>query len=251
MSYTGTQFFDDEQIFATYMQRRTNAGSANNVLEWPIFRELVGAVQGLRVLDLGCGDATFGRDALAQGCASYLGVEGSEKMADLGRQTLAGMAGRVIHASMESWEYPVNQYDLVVSRMALHYIADITTLFTQVYAALAAGGRFVFSIEHPVITSSSNARPDGEGKRQGWIVDDYFTTGPRVVKWLGGEVVKVHHTVEDYFMALQGAGFAVTALRESRPQRALFTDETEYARRQRIPLMLFMVGQRPGKASCK
>lgn len=47
----------------------------------------------------------------------------------------------------------------------------------------------------------------------------------------------VHHTVEDYFMALQRAGFAVTALRESRPQRALFTDEKAYERRQRIPLM--------------
>lgn len=244
MSYTGPQFFDDEQIFATYQQRRNSAGSANHTLEWPIFRELVGAVQGLRILDLGCGDASFGLDALTQGCASYLGVEGSQKMAETGRQTLAGTAGHVIHASMESWAYPVKQFDLVISRMALHYIVDIAALFAQVYAALADSGRFVFSIEHPVITSCSAARPAGEGKRQGWLVDDYFTTGPRLVKWLGGEVIKVHHTVENYFMALQGAGFAVTALRESRPQRALFPDENEYARRQRIPLMLFLVGQR-------
>ena len=244
MSYTGAQFFDDEQIFATYTQRRTNAGSANNILEWPIFRELVGAVQGLRILDLGCGDATFGREALAQGCATYLGVEGSQKMVELGCQTLVGTTGQVIHAGMESWVYPVNHFDLVISRMALHYVMDIAALFVRVYAALAAGGRFIFSVEHPVITSCSAARPDGEGKRQGWLVDDYFTTGPRLVKWLGGEVIKVHHTVEDYFTALQGAGFAVIALRESRPQRALFTDENEYARRQRIPLMLFLAGQR-------
>ena len=244
MNYTGPQFFDDEQIFATYRQRRTNAASANQTLEWPIFRELVGAVQGLRILDLGCGDAAFGLDALTQGCASYLGIEGSQKMAAAGNETLTGTAGHVIHASMESWQYPLNQFDLVISRMALHYVVDITALFAQVYAALTAGGRFVFSIEHPVITSCSAARPDGEGKRQGWLVDDYFITGPRLVKWLGGEVIKVHHTVEDYFRALQEAGFAVTALRESHPQRAFFTDENEYARRQRIPLMLFLTGQR-------
>lgn len=244
MNYTGPQFFDDEQIFATYMQRRASAASANQTLEWPIFRELVGAVHGLQILDLGCGDAAFGLEALAQGCASYLGIEGSQKMAAVGNETLAGTAGQVIHANMESWPYPVAQFDLVISRMALHYIVDIAALFAQVYTALAAGGRFVFSIEHPVITSCSAARPDGEGKRQGWLVDDYFTTGPRLVKWLGGEVIKVHHTVEDYFMALQGAGFAVTALRESRPQRALFPDENEYTRRQRIPLMLFLAGQR-------
>lgn len=244
MSYTGAQFFDDEQIFATYMQHRNRADSANNTLEWPILRELVGAVQGLRVLDLGCGDASFGRDALTDGCAAYLGIEGAQKMAEVGRQTLAGTAGQIIHASMESWEYPVNQFDLVISRMALHYIEDLPSLFAKVYQALTTGGRFVFSVEHPVITSCSNARPAGEGKRQGWIVDDYFTTGPRLVKWLGGEVVKVHHTVEEYFIALQRAGFVVTALRESRPQRILFTDENEYARRQRIPLMLFLTGQR-------
>lgn len=244
MSDSGAQFFDNEQIFATYQQRRTSVGSANNLLEWPIFRELVGVVHGLRILDLGCGDATFGCDALAQGCGAYLGLEGAQRMAELGRQTLAGTTGQVIHANIESWVYPINQFDLVISRMALHYVVDITALFAQVYATLAAGGRFVFSVEHPVITSCSNARPDGEGKRQDWIVDDYFITGPRSVKWLGGEVIKVHHTVEDYFMALHRAGFVVTALRESRPQRALFTDEKEYRRRQRIPLMLFMVGQR-------
>ncbi len=109
MSYSGPQFFDDEQIFATYTQRRASAGSANNLLEWPVMSELIGAVQGLRVLDLGCGDATLGREALAQGCASYLGIEGSAKMAALGRQTLADTAGRVVHATMESWNYPVNQ----------------------------------------------------------------------------------------------------------------------------------------------
>ncbi|MEZ4726784.1 MAG: class I SAM-dependent methyltransferase [Caldilineaceae bacterium] len=201
-------------------------------------------MQGLRILDLGCGDAGFGCEALSQGCASYLGLEGSQKMAALGRQTLAGTAGRVIHTTMEGWAYPLEQFDLVVSRMALHYIADLPALFAQVQRTLTSGGRFVFSVEHPVITSCSAARPDGEGKRQGWLVDDYFNTGPRVVKWLGNEVVKVHRTVEDYFLTLQAAGFMVEALREARPRREYFADQAEYERRQRIPLMLFLVGQR-------
>jgi len=245
MSYTGPQFFDDEQVFATYAQRRAGANNANDALERPIFAELVGAVHGLRILDLGCGDAGFGRDALAQGCASYLGLEGSQKMAALGRQTLVGTAGRVIHTTMESWAYPPQQFHLVVSRMALHYIADLPALFAKVQRTLTSGGRFAFSVEHPVITSCSAARPDGEGKRQGWLVDDYFNTGPRVVKWLGSEVVKVHRTVEDYFLTLQAAGFMVETLREARPRREHFADQAEYERRQRIPLMLFLVGQRP------
>ncbi len=102
----------------------------------------------------------------------------------------------------------------------------------------------IFSVEHPVITSCSQARPDGTGKRAGWLVDDYFVSGPRVVKWMNGEVVKMHRTVEEYFLLLQQAGFVVEALRESCPQREYFADEAEYQRRQRIPLLLFLSGRK-------
>jgi hypothetical protein len=75
-------------------------------------------------------------------------------------------------------------------------------------------------------------------------VDDYFVTGRRVTNWLGSRAVKYHRTVEDYFATLQSAGLAVEALRESRPERARFTDDATFARRQRIPLFLIMAAQR-------
>jgi hypothetical protein len=62
---------------------------------------------------------------------------------------------------------------------------------------------------------------------------------------MGGEVIKYHRTIEDYFTALRAAGFAVDAVRESRPQRARFQDEVTYERRKRIPLMLFFSAHRP------
>jgi SAM-dependent methyltransferase len=158
--------------------------------------------------------------------------------------SLAGTAGRVARATMEEWAYPAAQFDLVTSRLAVHYVADVTALFARVYQALAPGGHFVFSVEHPVITSCDRARPP-DTLRQDWIVDDYFESGPRVTHWMGGQVVKYHRTVEEYFVALRAAGFAVDALRESRPQRAVMPDEATYRRRKRIPLMLFFDARRP------
>ena len=76
-------------------------------------------------------------------------------------------------------------------------------------------------------------------------MDGYFETGTRVTKWMGGEVIKYHRTVEDYFGALRAAGFTVDVLRESRPQRERFRDPTTYERRKRIPLMLFFSACRP------
>jgi hypothetical protein len=60
---------------------------------------------------------------------------------------------------------------------------------------------------------------------------------------MGGQVVKYHRTVEDYFTALRRAKFTIDDVRESRPQRALFPDEASYIRRKRIPLMLFFAAQ--------
>jgi hypothetical protein len=57
-------------------------------------------------------------------------------------------------------------------------------------------------------------------------------------------VSKYHRTVEDYFRALQAAGFVVEQLRESRPQRERFADAQVYERRLRIPLFLFLAGRK-------
>lgn len=205
--------------------------------------ELIGDLRGRRILDLGCGDARFGRFALEQGCAAYLGIDGSTNMIAAAGEVLAGSQGRVVQAPIEGWEFPREAFDLVVSSLALHYLADVETVFAGANRALVGGGKFVFSVEHPVITSC--ARVWGEGKRAEWVVDDYFVEGPRVTSWLGGRVVKFHRTVETYVAAMQKAGFVLDTVRESAPRRERFTDESEFERRRRIPLILFLAGHKP------
>ena len=71
---------------------------------------------------------------------------------------------------------------------------------------------------HPVITSN-DPRASTEELRSDWAVDDYFAGGPRELDWLGAAVVWHHRTIEAYVLALQGAGFALTALSECPPRR--------------------------------
>ena len=247
MGKNGPEFYDDDVVFETYKSgRETRVDSPNETLEKPVFDELVGDLARLRILDLGCGNAAFGLEALQQGCHSYLGIDGSNKMVEAAKANLAGTHGMVMHTSIEAWEYPVCQFDLVTSRLALHYVSEIALVFAKVHEALVEGGRFVFSIEHPVITSCDRGWQT-PGPRQDWIVDNYFETGPRLTHWMGGEVIKYHRTIEDYFAALRATGFVVDALRESRPQRARFREEATYERRKRIPLMLFFSAHCPLK----
>lgn len=244
MGKTGPEFYDDDAVFSIYMAgRNQRVDSPNDVLEKPIIDELVGRVDNLRILDLGCGDARYGRQALQQGCQSYLGIDGSRNMIDLAKEQLAGTSGQALRATIEEWTYPQEQFDLVLSRLALHYVEDISAVFANVFRALVPDGRFIFSVEHPVITSCNRSRKKDQA-RQDWIVDNYFDTGPRQTHWIAAEVIKYHRTIEDYFMTLRQTGFVVDAVRESQPKPELFTDPATYQRRKRIPLMLFFSAHR-------
>jgi hypothetical protein len=64
MIYEGSAFYDDDAIFNTYMVSRKRADNPNNTLEKPVILELVDELTNQRILDLGCGDAAFGREAL-------------------------------------------------------------------------------------------------------------------------------------------------------------------------------------------
>ncbi|HZT56793.1 MAG TPA: methyltransferase domain-containing protein [Burkholderiaceae bacterium] len=245
MSHDGPTFYDDAQVFDRYARLRERAESANDTLEAPVIKALIGAVDGLDVLDLGCGDGLYGRELLAAGARSYLGIDGSMNMVRAAQASLAGTKGRVQRGDL-ACGVPAEpaSFDLAISRLALHYVADIGPVLRGIHAALRPGGRLVFSTEHPVITCSNQALAD-DGLRQDWIVDDYFVPGRRVVAWLGAEVAMHHRTIEEWFAAVQGAGFVVTALRESKPQRERFADPALFERRGRIPLFLFIAARKP------
>ncbi len=235
----GASFYDDNDVFNTYMQSRQRAETPNDTIEKPVIMELIGAVKGRRILDLGCGDAAFGREALINGCVHYTGVEGSQNMVAVARQTLAGTKGDVVLSTLENWDYPTAAFDLVISRLVLHYIDAIDTLFANIHRALVSNGQFVFSAEHPVITSSDKGWQAGT-QRQDWVVDNYFDRGERITTWLGGTVRKYHRTMEDYFRVSQQVGFTIEDLREGRPEREHFLTDETYQRRRRIPLFLIM-----------
>jgi hypothetical protein len=50
--------------------------------------------------------------------------------------------------------------------------------------------------------------------------------------------VKYHRTIEQYFKALTTSGFSIVDLREGTPKRENFSNDDEFARRLRIPLIL-------------
>ncbi|MEU6719418.1 class I SAM-dependent methyltransferase [Nonomuraea sp. NPDC046802] len=240
----GGSFYDEPQIVDRYLDHRhSRTSSPNYVMEEPALLSELGTVTGLRVLDLGCGDAAIGQTLLNAGCLSYLGLDGSAAMVKAGSTALQGTTGRVELTDIEDFSAPPSSFDLILSRLAFHYVEDDESVLAACYTCLSSGGRLIFTVVHPVLTSYD---AETQGKRTNWIVDDYFLKGPRQRNWLGGTVTWFHRTIEDYVRALTTTGFTLTSLRECSPSEdRLNGAAAELARRRRVPLFLLLTGTRP------
>lgn len=240
---TENEFYDEDKVLKAYQARRQRPDNPNDALEKPIFLKLAGDLANLDIIDLGCGDGAFGQEALAIGAKSYVGVEVSSEMVQVARANLADSEAKVYFQSIEDWSSVPEQADLVSARLSLNYIEDLLPVFAEVFKSLRPQGRFIVSVEHPVI--SSNYAYIGKEKRTSWLVDNYFESGARVHTWLGKEITKYHHTLEGWLELFQVAGFTIKSIRESKPQKENFHSMQEYERRLRIPLFLFIAAQKP------
>jgi SAM-dependent methyltransferase len=212
--------YDDRDFFAGYEQLRRTGTGLNDVLEQPaLWSMLPASLAGLRVLDLGCGFGDFARRVMRAGARDVVGVDISERM-------LAGARAQTCDAhiiyrrmAIEELALEPNAFDLVVSSLALHYVADYAGALVRVAAVLTAGGRFVFSVEHPMCTALPQQAwvRDADGRPLHWPVDDYRAEGPRRTRWFIDDVVKYHRTVETYVNGLLAAGFSLRSLREPEP----------------------------------
>lgn len=95
---------DETPVFERYSDhRRAGVGSPNVVMEEPALLGALGPEAGLQVLDLGCGDGSFGRTLLEAGCGTYLGIDGSRRMAAQAQRALQDTGGEVIVGDIEDF----------------------------------------------------------------------------------------------------------------------------------------------------
>lgn len=170
--------YDDATFFAAYSRLPRSLSGLDGAPEWPALRALLPAMRGLNVLDLGCGFGWFCRWARQQGAARIVGIDVSENMR--ARTMTDDPAIGYTRADLEHLDLPAASFELVYSSLALHYIEDLERLMARVQACLVAGGRLVFSVEHPLMTAPTYPgwSVDAAG-RKAWPIDTYLDEGAR------------------------------------------------------------------------
>lgn len=217
--------YDNAGFFAGYAQLRRSIDGLDGAPEWPTLKSMLPDVKGKRVVDLGCGFGWFCRWAREAGAASVLGLDVSANMLARARETTSDQAIAYRQADLETVDLPAAAFDLAYSSLTLHYLVNLTALFATVHRALAPGGSFVFSAEHPLYTEPG---------------PDYLEEGPRTTDWLAEGVVKQHRTLAGYLNLLIDAGFAVRRVEEWGPTRAEIAAHPEWKIDHRRPSFLLV-----------
>ncbi|MCY1166163.1 Trans-aconitate 2-methyltransferase [compost metagenome] len=236
--------YDNPAFFEGYAQLPRSVHGLDGAPEWPALRALVPDLQGLRVLDLGCGFGWFCRWARTRGAQSALGLDVSEKMLGQARALTSDAVVSYVRADLESLELQEGAFDFAYSSLAFHYIKDLPGLLKKVHRALVPGASLLFSIEHPIFVAPR--RPgwitDEQG-RKSWPVDSYQMEGPRTTNWLADGVVKQHRTMGTLLNMLLVAGFSISHVEEWGPTDAQVMAQPDLAEEKERPMML-LVGAR-------
>ncbi|PWW11739.1 class I SAM-dependent methyltransferase [Mangrovibacter plantisponsor] len=239
--------YDDAAFFDKYAAMARSVEGLSAAGEWPAFKAMLPPLAGKQVLDLGCGYGWHCFYAQAQGASAITGVDISEKMLARAQQAPDSASIFWQQAAMEDYHPEPEAFDVVLSSLAFHYVADWPALCRKVVQALKPGGTFVFSVEHPVFTAEGGQawHCDNEGKPLHWPVDHYFSTGRRETCFLGESVVKYHRTLTDWLAPLLALQLHVNALCEPQPPAHLLATVPGMQDELRRPMMLMISVSKP------
>lgn len=234
--------YDNEIFFEKYSQMSRSKDGLIGAGEWAILQTLLPKFEGKRLLDLGCGYGWHCIYAMENGAASAVGIDISEKMLDIAKAKTAFDNVEYKCLAMEDIDFPAESFDIALSSLALHYIADFELIVRKVHKFLKPGGAFVFSVEHPVFTAygSQDWHRDANGNILHFPVDNYYYEGPRVANFLGENVIKYHKTLTTYLNDLLTNGFELCSIVEPKPSQYLIDTVEGMKDEMRRPMMLIV-----------
>ncbi|MBB5190454.1 SAM-dependent methyltransferase [Silvimonas terrae] len=239
--------YDNPAFFDGYKALRQNDTGLNGAVEIPALHALLPTLNGLTVLDLGCGFGDFARYARAHGAAAVVGLDISHNMLAEARRLTHDAAIHYELGQIETFQAAPGKFDLVVSSLALHYVADYAAAVRAVWYVLKPGGYFVFSVEHPVCTANPVGWiKDEAGKKQHWPLDHYLAEGPRDTRWFVEGVIKYHRTLQTWVNGLLENGFVLERLLEPGPTLAALEARPELVDETRRPPFLLLRARKTG-----
>jgi SAM-dependent methyltransferase len=183
----------------------------------PVLWQFAGDVNGLAVLDAGCGTGYLSRKLRDRG-ALITGVDFAERMIEIARADHPDIDFRV-DSCAELATLADGQFDLVIANYVLMDTPDLGATLRAFARVLKAGGVVVLVFSHPCFPQgSATVSEDGREMSYRWGFP-YFEPTKRIDPPWGHfhqEFLWFHRPLSDYWKAFTAAGFAVVDFEEPR-----------------------------------
>jgi SAM-dependent methyltransferase len=175
---------------------------------------LLGEVRGKRILELGAGAAAGARWLDGQG-ADAVAMDLSAGMLRHAREAAerSGVRVPLVQADALALPFATSSFDVVCTAFgAIPFVADSGAVMREVARVLKPGGKWVFSLTHPMRWIFLD-EPGEDGLT---AVHPYFDRRPYVEQDADGvpTYVEQHRTLGDRIRELVAAGFVLTDLIE-------------------------------------
>ncbi len=204
--------YDNNDFFPRYISLRDSGITYNDFVEQPAIKSLISSLNGKSVLDLGCGTGQFAKYCIEQGASKVVGVDISKNMIERANKENKHEKIDYICTPIEDFELQNHKFDKIISSLAIHYIENYSALIKKVYGLLNENGEFIFSTEHPIVTSRKemdNWITDKDENKLYWAVDNYQEEGKREQHWIIDGVIKYHRTISTLMNTLINNGFVL------------------------------------------
>ena len=203
----------------------------NAYYERPATLSLLPEVNGMRVLDAGCGPGAYAAWLVERG-ATVVGFDASPGMVSIARERVHG--GAIFHVADFERELVFVEpasFDLVIAPLSLDPVRDLGAVFGRFHRALRSSGHLVFSMGHPFFEFCY------------FRSDDYFATQAVSSVWRGFgprvEMPSFRRPMSAIMNPLIDAGFRLERLLEPRPTDAFREADPEtYAELMEWPSFL-------------
>lgn len=216
----------------------------------PALLRLVGSVNGLRVIDLGCGNGYLTRRFKRRGAVRAVGVDGSRASIALARRREAAAPTGAEFCCADSahlGRFASGSFDRVVANMSLMDIRDGAGTIREMSRLLAPEGRAIFSISHPCFDVDMNSswllerhpyHDTVARKVEGYRHERSFRVPWKVSETEMAYTTSYHRTLSTYARYLNDAGLAILRLAEPSPKPEVVEKSNQGTFIAEIPLHL-------------
>ncbi|OHB18628.1 MAG: hypothetical protein A2666_04500 [Parcubacteria group bacterium RIFCSPHIGHO2_01_FULL_47_10b] len=212
---------------------------------------------GLRIIDIACGQGFFSRAYAEEGASQVLGIDISPELIKRAQQFESPKLRFAVAPAQQISNATDASFDAALIILALQNIKEMPETLREAARVLKPHGTLIIVLNHPCfrIPHASAWGFDPTTKTQYRRIDRYGTPCMTKIDMTPGTsrakdkvyTVSFHHPLQDYFKALTKAGFSVIGLEEwishkqSKPgPRAAAED----AARKEFPLFVAVVGRR-------